>query len=279
MQIIKSIKKIQDFIRQQKKRNRTIGLVPTMGYLHEGHLSLVKQAKKDNHICIMSIFVNPTQFGPKEDFKKYPRNLKRDVALAKKVGVDVIFYPKLAEMYPENYLTSIFVEKLSNILCGKSRPGHFMGVATIVTKLFNIISPDVSYFGQKDAQQAIIIKKLIQDLNMQTKIKIMPIVRDKDGLALSSRNIYLNKKQRNEAPILYKSLLEAKSLIKNGQKNASRIISMIRKIIAENSSGVIDYVSIIDLENLEPVVIINKKVLILLAVWFGKTRLIDNIII
>ncbi|MEW6170355.1 MAG: pantoate--beta-alanine ligase [Candidatus Omnitrophota bacterium] len=279
MQLIRSIKKIRDFVKQQKKRNRTIGFVPTMGYLHEGHLSLVKQAKKDNDISILSIFVNPAQFGPKEDFKKYPRNLKHDIALAKKANVDVIFYPKVSEIYPKNYKTHICVEKLTKYLCGRSRPGHFQGVATIVTKLFNIIMPDVSYFGQKDAQQAIIIKKMVQDLNMQTKIRIMPIVRAKDGLVLSSRNIYLDKKQRKEAPILYKSLREAKSLIKNGQKSASRIISMIHKIITRNSSGVIDYVSIVDLENLEPVKIIKNRVLIALAVWFGKTRLIDNIII
>src|SRR3989338_4091671 len=217
MKLISNLKQLSFEVKKIKKENKTIGLVPTMGYLHEGHLSLMRQAKRDCHISLVSIFVNPTQFGPKEDYKKYPRNLKRDLTLARSAGVDIVFSPSAEEIYPENYRTYVNVEKLTDGLCGASRPGHFRGVATIVTKLFNLVRPDIAYFGQKDAQQARVIEKMAEDLNTGIKIKVMPIVREAAGLAMSSRNVYLNKEERKEAIVLYQSLKLAKKMILSGE--------------------------------------------------------------
>ena len=250
-----------------------------MGYLHEGHLSLARQARRDTDIVVMSIFVNPAQFAPQEDLKKYPRDLKRDVKLARGVGVNVIFYPSIKAMYPDGYKTYVEVRELSNILCGKSRPGHFKGVATVVAKLFNITACDTAYFGQKDAQQALIIKKMAQDLNMPLKIKVMPIIRENDGLAMSSRNKYLSPQERQEAVILHKALLLAKSLIRQGYKGSRYLISRMKDVIREKKSARIDYIDIVDAQDLSPVKTIKGRVLIALAVWIGKTRLVDNIII
>lgn len=279
MQIIRTIKNLRNAINRAKLKDKTIGFVPTMGALHQGHLSLMRQAVKDNDIVVVSIFVNPTQFGPKEDFKKYPRNLKQDARLCRKVGVDIIFYPDIKEMYPDNYKTYVEVYNLSDCLCGKFRPGHFRGVATVVTKLFNIVSPDIAYFGQKDAQQAIIIQKMASDLNMPLKIKIMPTVRDNDGLALSSRNVYLNPEERKDALVLSKALNLAKGLIKASIKDTHKIIARMRKLIAAKKTSKVDYISIVDLDNLKPIKKISDTCLIALAVWVGKTRLIDNIIV
>jgi len=279
MIIVKSVNKAQQILGREKAKRKTIGLVPTMGALHQGHLSLIRRACKDNDLAVVSIFVNPAQFGPKEDFKKYPRSLKKDISLCRKEGVDFIFYPDAKDMYPQNYRTFVRVEGLSDLLCAKSRPGHFNGVATVVTKLFNIINPDIAYFGQKDAQQAIIIKKMAEDLNMPLEIKVLPTVREKDGLAMSSRNIYLNANQRREAVVLYKALKKAKELIAHGKKNSREIIKMISVMIRQKKTAKIDYISIVDLESLKPVKIIKNKVLVVLAVRFGKTRLIDNIIV
>jgi len=260
-----------------KLKRETIGFVPTMGALHKGHLSLIHQARKENDIVVVSIFVNPTQFGPSEDFKRYPRNLSSDSQLCRKEGVDIVFLPQAKDMYPTDYKTWVNVADLTNVLCGKYRPGHFRGVATVVTKLFNIVSPDIAYFGQKDAQQAIIIKKLASDLNMPINIKVMPTVRERDGLAMSSRNIYLKQTERKDAIILYQALNLAKDLIKQGNRNSSMIISKMRQLITQKKSAKIQYISITDLKNLKPIDRIKDKTLIALAVYIGKTRLIDNI--
>jgi pantoate--beta-alanine ligase len=279
MRIIKTISRMRRYVNKARQKGKTIGFVPTMGYLHEGHLSLMRQARLDCEISIASIFVNPLQFGPGEDYQRYPRDLERDQRLAKSVGVDAIFYPSLNELYPKGFLTYVQVEKITDCLCGKARPGHFRGVATVVTKLFNIVKPDIAYFGQKDAQQAIVIKKMVRDLNMDIKVKIMPIVREPDGLAMSSRNTYLNFQERKDATVLYESLREAKVLIKGGSKDPRCIVSAIKKKIRRKKTAKIEYISIVDLDNLAPVKKICGRVLIALAVRFGKARLIDNIII
>jgi len=279
MRIIRNIKEMSVFSKKIRIKGKTVGFVPTMGALHEGHLSLIRQARKENDIVVVSIFVNPIQFGPKEDFRKYPRNIERDAHLCKSEGADIIFYPNIKEMYPENYKTYVTVEDLGGLLCGKFRPGHFKGVTTIVDKLFNIVSPDISYFGQKDAQQAIIIKKMAGDLNIPVQIKVMPTVREKDGLAMSSRNIYLNKDERQDAAVLYQALSLAKDLIRKGGVGSLHIIKKMRQLINKKKSTKIQYISIVDPDNLEPVDRIKSKVLITLAVWIGKTRLIDNIIV
>jgi len=279
MQLIRSIKQMRQFIKTQKKAKKTIGFVPTMGYLHEGHLSLMRQAKKDCDISVISIFVNPTQFGPREDYKKYPRNIKRDERLARSVGVDAIFYPTVKQMYPQGYLAYVNVEELTGVLCGKSRPGHFRGVTTIVAKLFNIVQSDIAYFGQKDAQQAIVIQKMVKDLDMPIKIKIMPIIREPDGLAMSSRNTYLNPQERIDALVLSQSLKKARQMVRQGKRSSKKIILQMRRMIAAKKTAKIDYISCVRLDSLEPVSQIKGKILIALAVWIGKTRLIDNIII
>lgn len=278
MKIITKIKGLREAIRKIKLEHKTIGFVPTMGALHEGHLSLIRKAHKDNDVVVVSIFVNPVQFGQKEDYLKYPRNLKQDTLLCKREDVDVIFYPDVLEMYPAGYKTYIVVEDLSNVLCGRFRPGHFRGVATVVTKLFNIVLPDNAYFGQKDAQQAIIVKRMVYDLNIPVKIKVMPIIRERDGLAMSSRNMFLNEKERQDALCLYQALNKARELISQGKTESQKVINKMREIIKSKGNTKIDYISIVDLENLKPVNRIENKVLVALAVWVGKTRLINNII-
>jgi pantoate--beta-alanine ligase len=279
MKLIKSPQKAYNYIASLRQKGKRIGFVPTMGHLHEGHLSLIRKARKENDVVVISIFVNPTQFGPREDYKRYPRNLRRDIALAKKEGLDIVFYPDVKEMYAPDHSTYVDVEKLSENLCGRLRRGHFRGVATIVTKLFNIIPSDNAYFGQKDAQQAFLIKRIARDLNIPVNIKILPIVREKDGLAMSSRNTYLNERERQEATILFKSLLLAKELVKKGERNKEKIIEEMRALIASKSSPRIEYISMVDTDNLKDVQILQGKVLIALAAYFGKTRLIDNIIV
>jgi len=279
MIIFRNPKQIQQALKRSKLKGKTIGFVPTMGALHSGHLSLIRKARKENDITVVSIFVNPAQFGPREDFKRYPRPIKSDVSLCRQAGVDFIFYPKAGLMYPDNFKTYVSVEKLSDVLCGKSRPGHFKGVATIVTKLFNLVSPDVAYFGSKDAQQAVIIKKLVDDLNFPVKIEIMPTVREKDGLALSSRNFYLSDEERAAAPVLFRALNFAKDLIKNGQSQSAGVINSMKRIILKEGKIKIDYLSIVNAETLEPMKNITGVCFIVLAVKLGKTRLIDNIAI
>lgn len=279
MKLVRSLAKLSREVKKLKKQNKTIGFIPTMGYLHQGHLSLMRRAKKDGHISVISIFVNPAQFGPKEDYKKYPRNLKRDLRLARNVGVDIVFNPAAEDMYPGKYRTYVNVEKLTSGLCGTSRPGHFRGVTTVVTKLFNLVKPDIAYFGQKDAQQARVIEKMAQDLNMGIKIKIMLTVREIDGLAMSSRNIYLNKEERKQAPVLYQALKLAKKMILSGEENSQKIILAMKNLIKMKTKAKIDYISIVDRGNLEEVKNIKSTVLVALAVGIGKTRLIDNMIV
>lgn len=250
-----------------------------MGYLHDGHLSLIRKSRRENNFVVLSIFVNPTQFGPTEDFNKYPRDLKHDCLLAEREKTDCIFYPLAKDMYPKGYKTFVAVEDLSSLLCGKSRPAHFRGVTTVVTKLLNIIMPDTVYFGQKDAQQSIIIKRMIADLNMPVKIKILPTVRELDGLAMSSRNKYLLATERKDAPVLYSALKEAQSLIRNGLRDTGKIKKQIIKTITSKKTARLEYVEIVDAENLKPVEKIEDKTLIAVACSFGKVRLIDNVII
>lgn len=266
-------------LRKLKAAGRKIGFVPTMGALHEGHLSLIRVARKENDFVVVSIFVNPTQFSPREDLNKYPRTINRDLFLCRKEKVDFVFLPKALDMYPQGFTTYCYVEGLSEALCGKSRPGHFRGVTTIITKLFNIIQPDVVYFGAKDAQQAIIIKKMVTDLNIPVKVHVLPTQREKDGLALSSRNIYLNKEERPKASVLSKSLNLAQALIKGGALDTARIIDRIGQLIMRNKNTRIEYIEIVDSENLQPLKKISGNCLIALAVRIGRVRLIDNITI
>ncbi|MBP7056074.1 MAG: pantoate--beta-alanine ligase [Candidatus Omnitrophica bacterium] len=278
MKVVDSISRMSTLSKLLRKEGKTVGFVPTMGYLHEGHLSLVSTAKKHTDTVVASIFVNPLQFGPSEDFEKYPRDFKRDETLAMNGGVDILFYPSLKEMYPEGHSTYIKVENLTSGLCGASRPCHFRGVTTVVAKLFGIVKPSVAYFGQKDAQQAYVIKKMAEDLNMDVEIKILPTVRESDGLAMSSRNIYLSDAERADAAVLYKSLTKAQSLLEAGERRPEVIIREMTAMISEAPSAKIDYIHIVDTKSLKPVDMISGEVLVALAVLIGKTRLIDNII-
>jgi len=260
-----------------KRKGKIIGFVPTMGYLHQGHLSLIKLAKKKSDVVVVSIFVNPLQFGPKEDFKRYPRDLKRDTSLARQAGCNILFVPSQRQMYPERYTSYVNVEKLSDTLEGKFRTGHFKGVATVVAKLFNIVQPDLAFFGQKDAQQVVIIQKMVQDLNFNLKIIVGSTIRDPSGLALSSRNSYLAEDERKTASVLFQSLLKAKSIIEQGERNSSKVIHEMEKMILSQPKTIIDYIGITDSQTLEPLEKISGEVLITMAVYVGSTRLIDNL--
>ena len=279
MQIVKSPKKMQKICRELKRKGRIIGFVPTMGYLHKGHLSLVRIARKRSDILVVSVFVNPTQFGPKEDFNRYPRDFKRDrFLLESRLGRgDFLFAPQMKDMYPEGYLTYVNVDKITHKLEGAIRPGHFQGVTTIVAKLFNIVQPDVAVFGQKDAQQAVVLKKMVDDLNYGIKMIIAPTVRERDGLALSSRNKYLSREERKQAKVLYQALRVAKEMIKKGERKVSKIASGMRTVINKQPLADVDYIAITDANSLELLNKLKGQILISLAVRFGKTRLIDNI--
>lgn len=274
--------KIAKTISQVKKlceeSNGSFGFVPTMGYLHEGHLSLIKKSKKQNDSTIVSIFVNPKQFEKSEDFRTYPRDEKHDIKVLKKAKVDILFLPKAKELYPDNYKTYVDSEALSSVLEGKSRPGHFRGVATIVLKLFNILKPTNAYFGQKDAQQVAIIKKMVTDLNVPIKIIVGETIREPNGVAISSRNVNLDAKQRQEAIVLYQALQLAQKLFKKGEKNPQKIKLAMGKLI-QTTGGNIDYISFANNQTLKELTDLEKGVLVSLAVKFGKTRLIDNIIL
>ncbi|MEO0190426.1 MAG: pantoate--beta-alanine ligase [candidate division WOR-3 bacterium] len=277
MKIVKKIAELKRLIKQIKYKKKTVGFVPTMGYLHEGHLSLIRIAHKHSDYVVCSIFVNPTQFGPNEDFNRYPRDLKRDEGLLKKEKVDMLFYPSVKEMYPDGYKTYVEVEELSSVLCGKSRPGHFRGVATVVLKLFNIVKPDIAVFGEKDYQQAMIIKQMVKDLNLDVKIITGPIVRESDGLAMSSRNTYLSPEERTNATVLYKALTWARnSFYQENIKSPEYLITQMKHMI-EEKGGQVDYIVIVDKNDLTPVRFIKKGDRILLAAFFGRTRLIDNL--
>ncbi len=275
----KSINKVRQEIEKAKKRNKRIGFVPTMGALHRGHLSLIDRAKKESDYLAVSIFINPLQFDSSKDLTRYPRNLRKDKELLKKRGVDLLFFPQADRLYSPGF--SVFVEetKLSKILCGKSRPGHFRGVTTVVAKLFNIVNPELAYFGQKDYQQALIIRKMAKNLNFAIKIKIAPIVREKDGLALSSRNSYLNSKQRREANAIYQALSLGAGMIKKGERNPDKITKLIKKEVKNNSSALIDYVEVRGADKLEKIEKIEGKIFLGIAAYLGEARLIDNIIL
>lgn len=277
MQIVETKKELKEALKALRKGHKTVGFIPTMGFLHEGHLSLVRRAKAENDVVVVSIFVNPTQFGPNEDFSSYPRNIAKDCALVELEGCDLVFIPEPSEMYPEPYMTYVDVTGgLTDKLCGSSRPGHFQGVATVVTKLFNLVKPTRAYFGQKDAQQVAVIEQMVSDLDMELEIVPCPIVREADGLALSSRNTYLSEVDRQDALVLSQSLLWAKSAIEAGEKNVTVLLEGIKGIINKAASAEIDYVQIVDARTLESVETLKGTILIALAVKIGKPRLIDN---
>lgn len=254
-----------------------VGLVPTMGYLHEGHLSLVRRARDENGLVVVSIFVNPTQFAPGEDLDRYPRDLERDLDLAGAAGADVVFHPEVREMYGPGHSTWVEVETLTEHLCGASRPGHFRGVTTVVAKLFGIVAPNTAYFGQKDAQQALIIRRMTQDLDLGVEIEVCATVRESDGLAMSSRNAYLSPEQRLEAPVLRRALLEAATAIETGERDPAAVRAVFYARLAEAPLARLDYLEIVGILDLAPVATIQSEVLVAAAVWFGDTRLIDNV--
>ncbi|MBA7668958.1 Pantothenate synthetase [subsurface metagenome] len=276
---MKVIKKIDDMRRLRQQIAEPVGFVPTMGYLHEGHLALVRQARAENSSVVVSIFVNPTQFDPQEDFKQYPRDTQRDLALLEKEKTDIVFMPSVTEMYPSQFNSWVEVGKVTERLEGAARPGHFRGVTTVVAKLFNIVQPARAYFGQKDAQQAIVIKKMVADLNMNLEIVSVPTVREPDGLAMSSRNTYLNSEQRQAALVLYQALSLAQKLWSQGEKDADHIRQEMTALIKKQPLADIDYVSIANTETLDELDTVNPPALVSLATRIGKTRLIDNIVL
>jgi pantoate--beta-alanine ligase len=270
---------MQAYSDQQGRQGETIAFVPTMGFLHEGHLSLVREGRKRGDSLVVSIFVNPTQFGPEEDLETYPRDFQRDLELIQKEGADVVFAPSEKELYPQGFQTYVNLEKLPNHLCGISRPLFFRGVTTVVTKLFNIVKPHIAVFGQKDFQQLVIIRQMVRDLNLDIEIIAGPTVREQDGLAMSSRNSYLTPEQRVNALCLYKALQKAQALLASGTNNANHIIQTATDLILSHPETAFDYVAICDLETLEDIKTIDKPALMALAVKVGSTRLIDNIIL
>lgn len=279
MKVFTKIKDIQEFLSEQKRNGKTIGFVPTMGYLHEGHLSLVKKATAENDLTVMSIFVNPIQFGPNEDFERYPRDFDRDRKLAEDNGVDVLFHPSVEEMYPEESIVQMNVKKRKDVLCGRTRKGHFDGVVTVLTKLFYITMPDRAYFGLKDAQQFAIVQGFVADLNFPIDIIGVETVREEDGLAKSSRNTYLSAQERKEAPEIYQAMLKGKKAVENGVDDPAEIVRLVSDHIRQNTSGEIDYVEVLSFPELDPLERIKGKVIIATAVQFASARLIDNVIL
>ncbi len=274
--LVKKIDEIRNIVNEWRKKGYSVGYVPTMGALHEGHGSLIKRAAKENDRVVVSVFVNPTQFGPNEDYEKYPRNIEKDLEFAEGNGAHIVFNPEPDEMYYDNRSTKISVDGLTNTLCGAKRPGHFDGVCLVVSKFFNIILPDNAYFGQKDAQQVAVIKRMVRDLSYNINIVPCSIVREEDGLAKSSRNSYLSDEERKAAAILHKSLMAGKKELENGCKNSQYIKKIITDKINTEELAKIDYVEIVDAETLENAAEIESSILIMLAVYIGKTRLIDN---
>ena len=278
MKIVKTISEVRNSIKEWKKQGLSIGLVPTMGYLHEGHKSLIERAHKENDVVVVSDFVNPVQFGPNEDLATYPRDLERDAKLCEEAGAALLFNPEPDEMYFEDFHTYVNMESLSDELCGKTRPTHFRGVCTVVSKLFNIVTPDRAYFGQKDAQQLAIIRRMVRDLNFGIEIVGCPIIREKGGLAKSSRNTYLNEEERKAALILSKAVKLGMELAENGEKSADKIVSEMKKLIETEPLAKIDYVKAVDANSIEIISEMKPPVLVAIAVYIGKTRLIDNFI-
>jgi pantoate--beta-alanine ligase len=279
--VVTDIAPLRDAVASARRQGRTIGLVPTMGALHAGHLSLIETARAETAFVVVSLFVNPAQFGPKEDFSRYPRPLEHDLELCGEAGVDLIFHPAPAVLYPPDYRTYVEVTGLQDVLCGASRPGHFRGVATIVLKLFNLVQPDRAYFGQKDAQQTRIIRQLVRDLNVPVEVRVCPIVREADGLALSSRNQYLEAQQRRQAVVLHRALNEARRRIEAGERDAAVLRQAMIECVASAPDTVLDYAAVVDAESLETLsqLVPGRSVLLALAVRFGGTRLIDNLLI
>ncbi len=279
MQTINSIKEMQTFSNREMGEGKTIALVPTMGFFHPGHLSLMEEGRRRGDFLVVSIFVNPTQFGAGEDYEDYPRDMERDQKLAEETGVDVIFAPPVDEMYPSDYQTCVNVEEVTRNLCGISRPTHFRGVTTVVCKLFSIVKPHFAIFGEKDFQQLVAIRQMVSDLNIDVKIVGMPIYREEDGLALSSRNKYLTPDERKAALCLFRSLMRAKELFRQGERKTEEILSEVMSIIKAEQLAEIDYVKICDVKTLKDIEQINQETVLALAVKIGKTRLIDNIVL
>jgi pantoate--beta-alanine ligase len=279
MQILRTIDEVRQWTGAQRAAGRAIHFVPTMGYFHEGHLSLMRRAQADGGAVIVSVFVNPLQFGAGEDLERYPRDFERDRQMAESVGVEAIFYPEVSEMYPAGYQTEVRVQELSKPLCGKSRPGHFEGVATVVLKLFNIVSPDRAYFGMKDYQQLRVIQQMVRDLNLPIESVPCPIVREPDGLAMSSRNVYLTPEERAAATVLPRSLQWAQACVESGEREVIRLREGIYQRIGAEPLARIDYVEVVDAESLQPVERIERPTLMAVAVSFGKARLIDNCVV
>ena len=276
MELVHKIEEVRSIVRSWKKEGLSVGLVPTMGYLHEGHQSLIKKAVEENDRVVVSIFVNPMQFGENEDLETYPRDLNKDSKLCEETGADLIFNPEAQEMYEKGFCSYVDMNGLTTELCGKSRPIHFRGVMTVVTKLFNIVTPNKAYFGMKDAQQLCVIKRMVKDLNMDIDIVGCPIIREKDGLAKSSRNTYLSEEERNAALILYKTISLGKELLISGERDVSILLDKMKENISKEQLAKIDYVEAVDLETVEKIDKIQGKVLVAMAVYIGKTRLIDN---
>ncbi len=279
MKVVKTIKEVREIVSSWRRDGLTVGLVPTMGYLHEGHQSLISKSVSENDRTVVSVFVNPIQFGPNEDLEAYPRDLKRDMEAVEAVGGDLIFNPEPAEMYPSHFTSFIDTTETTELLCGAVRPVHFRGVCTVVGKLFNIVTPDRAYFGQKDAQQLATIRRFVRDLNFGLEIVPCPIVREADGLAKSSRNTYLSPAERKAALILSKSLALGKKAVDEGERDASKVVSIITESLQTEPLARIDYVEVVDFENIQRVETISGETLIAIAVYIGKTRLIDNFIV
>lgn len=279
MQVVKTIKEVREIVAEWRKQGLSVGLVPTMGFLHEGHQSLIEKSASQNDRTVVSVFVNPIQFGPNEDLEAYPRDIEHDKAIVEKACGSIIFHPEPAEMYPGHFTSFIDTTETTELLCGAVRPIHFRGVCTVVGKLFNIVCPDRAYFGQKDAQQLATIRRFVRDLNFPIEIVPCPIVREADGLAKSSRNTYLNPEERKAALILSQSLRLGREAIENGEKNAKKIIDIISQNLATEPLARIDYVEVVDFENIQRVETIEGETLVAIAVYIGKTRLIDNFIV
>jgi pantoate--beta-alanine ligase len=273
------IDQVRSAVAQARKNGKTIGLVPTMGALHAGHVSLMQAARRDTGYVVVSIFVNPIQFGPNEDLSRYPRPLERDLEICRQQSVDLVFAPAVETIYPPEFRTFVEVSTLGDTLCGPSRPGHFRGVATVVLKLFNIVQPDIAYFGQKDGQQARTIRQMVRDLDVPVSISICPTVREADGLALSSRNQYLTPEQRRQANVLFRALQETKALIEAGERDPATACAALRQRIESVPDAVIDYTEVVDAESMHPQEALREEVMLAVAVKFGTTRLIDNVLV
>jgi pantoate--beta-alanine ligase len=279
MKVVSSADQVHAAVRMAKTQHQRVGFVPTMGALHDGHLSLVRAARQQCQFVVVSVFVNPTQFGPNEDFKSYPRDLNRDRQMLEAENISLLFAPEVEEMYPAGANTVVTVEGLSDRLCGRSRPGHFRGVTTVVSKLFNIVEPDAAFFGQKDAAQAAIVRKMVRDLKFDVQIVVCPIVREADGLAMSSRNAYLNPSERKQALVLFRALSRVQTLADQGEADAANLIAAAKSVVAEEPAVRLDYVEAVNSGSLEPVNDISQGALVAVAAFVGKTRLIDNIVL